>query len=297
MVLDMFNTFIEPLETEFGIKSNHRIGRFSDVSQEPGVHRPDRGDQLRARPRRRPVDREPGAGRRDPGRRQPQRQDADLAVPGDAARHQGGQLPADPRGLRARQLPSALAPYHKPRCFGLTIDPERLREIRNERRPEQQVRVARELPLRSARGRGDDAARRHPLAVVDAQVDRGDRDHDPARHPADRLEYERVSANARSRGAVAVARRPAQADTRGGRSASRHWCTRWPDPNPGRQWHNNDSRATANPPQACKSSSTCRASSGTETHRHNQYFLHYRILKHWGFGGWPRRNTRNRSAR
>ena len=29
----MFNTFIEPLETEFGITSNHRIGRFSDVSE------------------------------------------------------------------------------------------------------------------------------------------------------------------------------------------------------------------------------------------------------------------------
>ena len=30
LVLDMFNTFIEPLEAEFGITSNHRIGRFSD---------------------------------------------------------------------------------------------------------------------------------------------------------------------------------------------------------------------------------------------------------------------------
>ncbi|MEO7335693.1 MAG: kinase/pyrophosphorylase, partial [Caldimonas sp.] len=33
LVLDMFNTFIEPLEAEFGITSNHRIGRFSDVSK------------------------------------------------------------------------------------------------------------------------------------------------------------------------------------------------------------------------------------------------------------------------
>ena len=55
MVLDMFNTFIEPLEAEFGVKSNHRIGRFSDVREEPGVHRPHRGDQLLARPRRWPV--------------------------------------------------------------------------------------------------------------------------------------------------------------------------------------------------------------------------------------------------
>ena len=30
-ILDMFGTFVEPLEHELGIKSNHRVGRFSDV--------------------------------------------------------------------------------------------------------------------------------------------------------------------------------------------------------------------------------------------------------------------------
>ena len=33
MLLDMFGTFVNPLETELGIKSNHRIGRFSDASK------------------------------------------------------------------------------------------------------------------------------------------------------------------------------------------------------------------------------------------------------------------------
>src|ERR1041384_4684247 len=33
MVLDMFHTFIQPLETEFGITSNHRVGRFPDVAK------------------------------------------------------------------------------------------------------------------------------------------------------------------------------------------------------------------------------------------------------------------------
>ena len=49
-VLDMFDTFVEPLETEFGMKSNHRVGRFTDVSEEPGVQRPHRGHQLLAWP-------------------------------------------------------------------------------------------------------------------------------------------------------------------------------------------------------------------------------------------------------
>ncbi|MDP1532022.1 MAG: kinase/pyrophosphorylase, partial [Rubrivivax sp.] len=33
MVLDMFRTFVEPLEEELGVKSNHRVGRFNDASQ------------------------------------------------------------------------------------------------------------------------------------------------------------------------------------------------------------------------------------------------------------------------
>ena len=38
MLLDMFGTFVHPLEDEFGIKSNHRIGRFSDVSKSRAYH-------------------------------------------------------------------------------------------------------------------------------------------------------------------------------------------------------------------------------------------------------------------
>ena len=33
MLLDMFGTFVQPLEKELGIKSHHRVGRFSDVSK------------------------------------------------------------------------------------------------------------------------------------------------------------------------------------------------------------------------------------------------------------------------
>lgn len=38
MMLDMFATFVNPLEAELGIKSNHRIGRFSDASKSKEYH-------------------------------------------------------------------------------------------------------------------------------------------------------------------------------------------------------------------------------------------------------------------
>ena len=33
MLMDMFSTFVHPLEDELKLKSNHRIGRFSDASK------------------------------------------------------------------------------------------------------------------------------------------------------------------------------------------------------------------------------------------------------------------------
>jgi [pyruvate, water dikinase]-phosphate phosphotransferase / [pyruvate, water dikinase] kinase len=42
--------------------------------------------------------------------------------------------PLIPEDFERNALPSSLAPF-KQKCFGLTIDPERLSQIRNERRP------------------------------------------------------------------------------------------------------------------------------------------------------------------
>jgi len=38
MLLDMFGTFVNPLEEELGLKSHHRVGRFSDVSKSKEYH-------------------------------------------------------------------------------------------------------------------------------------------------------------------------------------------------------------------------------------------------------------------
>ena len=42
--------------------------------------------------------------------------------------------PLIPEDFERAKLPSSLAP-HKAKCFGLTIDPQRLSQIRHERRP------------------------------------------------------------------------------------------------------------------------------------------------------------------
>ena len=38
MLLDMFGTFVQPIEAELGIKSLHRVGRFSDISRNQAYH-------------------------------------------------------------------------------------------------------------------------------------------------------------------------------------------------------------------------------------------------------------------
>ena len=102
VVMDMFRTFVEPLEHEFGMKSNHRVGRFSDAAKSEEYN--ERIEAINFS-----LAHDDGQSAKNLASAdvilvgvQPLRQDADHAVPGDAARHQGRQLPADPRGLRAR---------------------------------------------------------------------------------------------------------------------------------------------------------------------------------------------------
>jgi regulator of PEP synthase PpsR (kinase-PPPase family) len=134
LVLDMFNTFIEPLETELGITSNHRIGRFSDVSESQEYT--DRIEAINF------------ALAHDDGQSIKSLADADVILVGVsrsgktptslylAMQHgiKAANYPLVPEDFERGQLPSALT-HHKLKCFGLTIDPERLAQIRHERRP------------------------------------------------------------------------------------------------------------------------------------------------------------------
>jgi len=134
MVLDMFRTFVEPLENEFGVKSNHRVGRFSDASHSQEYH--DRIEAINF------------SLQHDDGQSARNLDIADVILVGVsrsgktptslylAMQHgiKAANYPLIPDDFERGRLPSTLAP-HKRKCFGLTIDADRLSQIRNERRP------------------------------------------------------------------------------------------------------------------------------------------------------------------
>jgi [pyruvate, water dikinase]-phosphate phosphotransferase / [pyruvate, water dikinase] kinase len=134
MVLDMFNTFIEPLEAEFGMTSNHRVGRFVDVSKSQEYT--DRIEAINF------------SLAHDDGQSSKNLASADVILVGVsrsgktptslylAMQHgiKAANYPLIPEDFDRGQLPPALA-LHRAKCFGLTIDADRLRHIRTERRP------------------------------------------------------------------------------------------------------------------------------------------------------------------
>lgn len=134
LVMDMFRTFVEPLEHELGVKSNHRIGRFSDAAHSEEYHH--RIEAINF------------ALQHDDGQSARNLEAADVILVGVsrsgktptslylAMQHgiKAANYPLIPEDFERARLPSALAP-HKGKCFGLTIDPERLSQIRHERRP------------------------------------------------------------------------------------------------------------------------------------------------------------------
>ncbi|MDO5653116.1 MAG: pyruvate, water dikinase regulatory protein [Brachymonas sp.] len=134
MVLDMFGTFLQPLEMELGIKSHHRIGRFSDVGK---------SQEYKNR-----IEAINFTLAHDDGQSHTGLAQSDVILIGISrsgktptslylAMQHGlkvANYPLIPEDFERKQLPVALQPF-KNKLFGLSIQPERLSEIRNERRP------------------------------------------------------------------------------------------------------------------------------------------------------------------
>lgn len=132
--MDLFLTFVEPLENELGIKSTHRIGRSHNISN---------NEQYKNR-----IEAINYTLAHDDGQTDKDLQAADVILIGVSRSGKtptslylalqygikAANYPLIPEDFERGVLPSAL-PQHKSKLFGLSITPERLSEIRNERRP------------------------------------------------------------------------------------------------------------------------------------------------------------------
>ncbi len=134
LFVDFFETFIEPLEAGLGVKSNKTIGRSHSAMDKPGyAHRMEAINFSMAH---------------DDGASNRELEQADVILVGVSRSGKTptclylalqfglktANYPLIPEDFDRRQLPPALLSC-KARLYGLSIAPERLREIRQERRP------------------------------------------------------------------------------------------------------------------------------------------------------------------
>jgi regulator of PEP synthase PpsR (kinase-PPPase family) len=135
LVLDLFETFIEPLERELGIKSTHTIGRSHSATknQQEYNNRIEAINFTLAH---------------DDGQTDKNLAESDVILVGVSRSGKtptslylaltyglkAANYPLIPEDFERQALPKPLLPY-RGKLFGLTIQPERLAEIRNERRP------------------------------------------------------------------------------------------------------------------------------------------------------------------
>lgn len=132
MHMDLFQTFVEPLEQELGVRSSHTVGRSHNITDTEEYN--DRIEAINF------------SLAHDDGQSNRNLEEADLILVGVSrsgktptslylAMQYGlkvANYPLIPEDFQRGKLPSGLAPY-KHKIFGLTIAPDRLAEVRNER--------------------------------------------------------------------------------------------------------------------------------------------------------------------
>jgi regulator of PEP synthase PpsR (kinase-PPPase family) len=135
LVLDVFERFIVPLEVELGIKSMHAVGRSHSVANVKDYnHRIEAINYTLAH---------------DDGVTHRGLEEADIVLVGVSRSGKtptclymamqfgikAANYPLIPEDLEANRLPPSLSPL-KQKVWGLSITPERLHQIRSERRPD-----------------------------------------------------------------------------------------------------------------------------------------------------------------
>jgi regulator of PEP synthase PpsR (kinase-PPPase family) len=134
MHMDLFQTFVEPLEHELGVKSTHTVGRSHNIAD---------SEEYKNR-----IEAINFSMAHDDGQSHQNLEAADVILVGVSrsgktptslylAMQYGikaANYPLIPEDFERGKLPSGLLP-HKSKIFGLSIAPDRLAEVRNERRP------------------------------------------------------------------------------------------------------------------------------------------------------------------
>jgi regulator of PEP synthase PpsR (kinase-PPPase family) len=134
MVMDLIQTFVKPLEMELGVKSTHSVGRSHNIAD---------SDDYKNR-----IEAINFSLAHDDGQSHKNLAMADVILVGVSrsgktpttlylAMQYGikaANYPLIPEDFERGKLPSGLLPY-KAKIFGLSIAPDRLSEVRNERRP------------------------------------------------------------------------------------------------------------------------------------------------------------------
>ena len=134
LTLDFFHTFIQPLEAELGAKSSHTAGRSHGITDSHIYFA--RMDAINFT-----QSHDDGATTRDLAKAQVilvgvsrcGKTPTSLYLALQFGIH-AANFPLTPDDFTDRRLPASVVPY-RDKLFGLTIQPERLREIREERRP------------------------------------------------------------------------------------------------------------------------------------------------------------------
>ena len=134
LTLDFFQVFISPLEAELGAKSSHAAGRSHGISDSHVYFA--RMDAINFT-----QSHDDGATTRDLAKAQVilvgvsrcGKTPTSLYLALQFGIH-AANFPLTPDDFTDRRLPASVVPY-RDKLFGLTIQPERLREIREERRP------------------------------------------------------------------------------------------------------------------------------------------------------------------
>ena len=133
--IDFFETFIDPLEAGLGVKSNHTIGRSHSAADKHHYHQR--------------IEAVNFSMAHDDGGSHRELDQADVILVGVSRSGKtptslylalqfgikAANYPLIPEDFERMQLPEVLRGYNT-KLFGLSIAPERLREIRQERRPD-----------------------------------------------------------------------------------------------------------------------------------------------------------------